>query len=369
LATETGINLLDFDHEGLKRFVAGLGEQPFRAVQLLKWIHQLGVDDFDAMTNLSRALRARLGELAVIRAPQVAGDSIAPDGTRKWLMQLDDGNAVETVFIPEAGRGTLCISSQVGCALNCSFCATGHQGFSRNLGTAEILGQLWRARHLLEPGPSAARAVTNVVFMGMGEPLLNFDSVVTAMRVMLDDNAYGLSWRRVTLSTAGLVPMIDRLREICRVSLAVSLHAPDDALRNELVPLNRKYPLRELIAACRRYCEDDRQRRVTFEYVMLDDVNDSLAHAEALVRLLKGVPAKVNLIPFNPFPGTVYRRSPQARIDRFREVLLAAGLMTITRRTRGEEIDAACGQLAGRVQDRTRRRLRLARAHEAGRAP
>lgn len=369
MSTATGINLLDFDHEGLKRFAVGLGEQPFRAVQLLKWIHQLGVDDFDAMTNLSRTLRARLKEIAVIHAPDIIGDSIAADGTRKWLMQLDDGNAVETVFIPEAGRGTLCISSQVGCALHCSFCATGHQGFSRNLGTAEILGQLWQARRLLESGPGTARTITNVVFMGMGEPLANFDNVVTAMRVMLDDNAYGLSWRRVTLSTAGLVPMIDRLRATCRVSLAVSLHAPDDALRDVLVPLNRKYPLSELIAACRRYCEGDRQRRITFEYVMLDDVNDSLRHAEALARLLKGVPAKVNLIPFNPFSGTVYRRSPQARIDGFREVLLAAGLMTITRRTRGEEIDAACGQLAGRVQDRTRRRLRLARAHEGGGAP
>jgi 23S rRNA (adenine2503-C2)-methyltransferase len=356
------VNLLDLDRRGLEAFFAGLGERPFRAVQVLKWIHQFGVDDFAAMTNLSKALRERLAAVAEVRAPAVVADRLAADGTRKWLMQLADGNAVETVFIPEADRGTLCISSQVGCTLNCAFCATGHQGFSRNLSAGEILGQVFQAQRRLRPDPRGPRVITNVVLMGMGEPLLNFENVVTAMRVLLDDNAYGLSWRRVTLSTAGLVPMIDRLRETCRVSLAVSLHAPDDALRDRLVPLNRKYPLAVLMDACRRYTADDRQRRITFEYVMLDGVNDSLEHARALARLLAGIPAKVNLIPFNPFPGTVFRRTPQPRIDRFREVLLEAGLMTITRKTRGEDIDAACGQLAGRVQDRTRRRQRLAAA-------
>ncbi len=365
---ETRVNLLDLDRQGLEAFFAGLGERPFRAVQVMKWIHQFGVGDFAAMTNLSKPLRQRLASLAEVRAPEVVGDSLAADGTRKWLMQLADGNAVETVFIPEADRGTLCISSQVGCALHCTFCATGHQGFSRNLTAGEILGQVFEAQRRLRPDPRGPRVITNVVLMGMGEPLLNFDNVVTALRVLLDDNAYGLSWRRVTLSTAGWVPMIERLRETCRVSLAVSLHAPDDALRDRLVPLNRKYPLATLMDACRRYTDGDRQRRITFEYVMLDGVNDSLAHAQALVRLLAGIPAKVNLIPFNPFPGTVFRRSPQSRIDRFREVLLEAGLMTITRKPRGEDIDAACGQLAGRVQDRTRRRERLAAASAAAAA-
>ncbi len=360
--TDERINLLDLDHEALKTFFVGLGEKPFRATQVLKWIHQFGVDDPAVMTNLSKDLRRRLAECAVVRAPEIVADRLAVDGTRKWLMQLPDGNAVETVFIPEADRGTLCVSSQVGCSLNCSFCATGYQGFSRNLTAGEIIGQVLQANRQLRPDPRGERVITNVVLMGMGEPLLNFDNVVTAMRILLDDHAYGLSWRRVTLSTAGLVPLIDRLRETCRVSLAVSLHAPDDRLRDELVPINRKYPLAKLLNACRRYAEGDRQRRVTFEYVMLDGVNDSLGHAHALARLLAGIPAKVNLIPFNPFAGSRYRRSAQARIDRFREVLLAAGLMTITRKTRGEDIDAACGQLAGRVLDRTRRRRRLAMA-------
>lgn len=356
------INLLDLDHDGLKAFFSGLGEQPFRATQVLKWIHQFGMDDFASMTNLSKQLRRRLAERAVVRAPEIVSERLAADGTRKWLMQLPDGNAVETVFIPEANRGTLCVSSQVGCALHCSFCATGHQGFSRNLTAGEIIGQVLQANRRLRPDPRGERVITNVVLMGMGEPLLNFDNVVTALRLLRDDNAYGLSWRRVTLSTAGLVPLIDRLRETCRVSLAVSLHAPDDRLRDELVPLNRKYPLAELMSACRRYADGDRQRRITFEYVMLDGVNDSLEQARALARLLAGIPAKVNLIPFNPFAGSRYRRTPPQRIDRFREVLLAAGIMTITRKTRGEDIDAACGQLAGRVLDRTRRRLRLAAA-------
>jgi 23S rRNA (adenine2503-C2)-methyltransferase len=352
------VNLFNFDREGLAQFLTALGEKPFRATQVLQWLHHFGVNDFDKMTNLSKELRARLDGVAVIRAPEMAQDQLAADGTRKWLLKLDDGNCIETVFIPEEGRGTLCVSSQVGCTLNCSFCSTGHQGFNRNLTTAEIIAQLWAANRALERDPRGPRVVTNVVFMGMGEPLLNFDSVVTAIRIMLDDFAYGLSWRRVTLSTAGLVPMIDKLREECPVALAVSLHATDDALRNELVPLNRKYPIHEVLEACRRYVGDATRRRVTFEYVMLAGVNDSVEHARALVQLLADVPAKVNLIPFNSFPQTRYQRSSGAAINRFRDVLMAADLMTITRKTRGDDIDAACGQLAGRVQDRTRRSLR-----------
>ena len=353
-------NLLNLDRRGLAEFFAGHGERPFRAQQVVQWIHQYGVDDFDAMTNLGKDLRVRLKEIAEIRAPGVSRDQQAEDGTRKWLLGLDAGNGVETVFIPEDDRGTLCVSSQVGCTLACSFCATGRQGFSRNLTVAEIIGQLWQANRLLRADPKAERVITNVVFMGMGEPLLNFDNVVTAMRLMLDDFAYGLSWRRVTVSTAGLVPLIDRLRAECPVALAVSLHAPNDALRDELVPLNKKYPIRELLDACKRYTAGEPRRRITFEYVMLDEVNDSLAQARELVRILEGVPAKVNLIPFNPFPQTEYRRSPPERIDRFRDILMQAGLMTITRKTRGEDIDAACGQLAGKVQDRTRRGRRAA---------
>jgi 23S rRNA (adenine2503-C2)-methyltransferase len=352
------VNLFNFDREGLAQFLTALGEKPFRATQVLQWLHHFGVNEFDKMTNLSKELRARLDGVAVIRAPEITQDQLAADGTRKWLLKLDDGNCIETVFIPEEGRGTLCVSSQVGCTLNCSFCSTGHQGFNRNLTTAEIIAQLWVANRALERDPRGPRVVTNVVFMGMGEPLLNFDSVVTAIRIMLDDFGYGLSWRRVTLSTAGLVPMIDKLRETCPVALAVSLHATNDTLRNELVPLNRKYPIHEVLEACRRYVGDATRRRVTFEYVMLDGVNDSVEHARALVQLLADVPAKVNLIPFNPFPQTRYQRSSGAAINRFRDVLMAADLMTITRKTRGDDIDAACGQLAGRVQDRTRRSLR-----------
>ncbi|OGI44336.1 MAG: 23S rRNA (adenine(2503)-C(2))-methyltransferase [Candidatus Muproteobacteria bacterium RIFCSPHIGHO2_01_FULL_65_16] len=353
-------NLLDLGRRGLEDFFAGIGEKPYRAAQMLQWIHQFGLDDFDAMTNLSKELRARLKETAVIRPPAVTQDQLAADGTRKWLLQLDDGNAVETVFIPEEGRGTLCVSTQVGCALNCSFCATGRQGFNRNLTLAEIISQLWLARRALGAGPKGERAVTNVVLMGMGEPLLNFDNVVAAIEIMLDDLAYGLSRRRVTVSTAGVVPMMDRLRATCPVSLAVSLHATDDALRDELVPLNRKYPIRELLAACKRYVAGDARRRVTFEYVMLAGVNDDVAQARALVRLLEGIPAKVNLIPFNPFPHTSYRCSAPEAIDRFRDALMQAGLMTVTRKTRGDDIAAACGQLAGRVLERAPRARRPA---------
>jgi 23S rRNA (adenine2503-C2)-methyltransferase len=351
-------NLLGMDRQALQVFLSALGEKPFRGLQVMQWMHQYGADNFAAMTNLSKALRARLAEVACINGPKVKEDQTAADGTRKWLFELADGNAIETVFIPEEGRGTLCISSQAGCTLNCTFCATGAQGFNRDLTAAEIIGQVWLASRLLGGVGQSRRVVTNIVFMGMGEPLLNFDNVVTAIRVLLDDVAYGISRRRVTVSTAGMVPLIDRLRDECAVSLAVSLHAPDDVLRTELVPLNRKYPIAELLAACRRYVADESRRKVTFEYVMLDGVNDTLAHARALAELLRDVPAKVNLIPFNPFPHTRYRRSSQAAIDAFREVILQAGLMTITRRTRGDDIDAACGQLAGEVRDRTGRRRR-----------
>jgi 23S rRNA (adenine2503-C2)-methyltransferase len=360
LSEVTKANLLNLDRDGLNVFFTGLGEKPFRATQVLQWLHHFGADDFAAMTNLSKELRTRLDEAAVIRTPEIAADQLAADGTRKWLLRLDDGNCVEAVFIPEADRGTLCVSSQVGCTLNCAFCSTGHQGFNRNLTTAEIIAQVRVANRALGRDPKGDRIISNVVFMGMGEPLLNYDNVLPAIRIMLDDFAYGLSWRRVTLSTAGIVPMIDRLRDECAVALAVSLHATNDALRNELVPLNRKFPINEVLDACRRYTGDGSRRRVTFEYVMLDGVNDSVADARSLVKLLEGVPAKVNLIPFNPFPQSRFKRSSDEDIARFRDVLMKADLTTITRKTRGDDIDAACGQLAGRFQDRTRRAGRLA---------
>ena len=355
-------NLLGLDARAMQAYFADLGEKPFRAGQVLQWIHQYGVDNFDAMSNLSKALRVKLAESAEIRAPQIELDQLSTDGTRKWLLRLADGNCIEAVFIPEAERGTLCVSSQVGCTLNCSFCATGHQGFNRNLETHEIIAQMWVANRALGRDPKGERVITNVVLMGMGEPLLNFDNVITAVKIMLDDLGYGLSRRRVTLSTAGMVPMLERLRAECPVSLAVSLHAPNDALRDVLVPLNRKYPIAELLAACKRYVEGDARRRVTFEYVMLAGVNDSVAHAHELVKILDGVPAKVNLIPFNSFPQTQYRRSDAAAIDRFRAVLMDANLTTMTRKTRGDDIGAACGQLAGRIHDRTPRSQRLRRS-------
>lgn len=357
-AAASRVNLLDLDRSGLQAFFAGLGEKPFRASQVLKWIYQCGVDDFDAMTNLSKSLRQTLRERAEIRLPEIVSEQRSDDGTIKWLLRIDSGNSIETVFIPEAERGTLCVSSQVGCALECSFCATARQGFNRNLSCGEIIGQLWIANRALQCEPRAGRVISNVVLMGMGEPLLNFDNVVSAMNLMMDDHAYGLSKRRVTLSTSGVIPALDRLREVSDVSLAVSLHAPDDALRNELVPLNRKYPIRDLLAACRRYVAGEARRKVTFEYVMLDGINDSPAQARQLVKLLRDLPAKVNLIPFNPFPDTEYRTSSRDRIDAFRDILMRAGLITVTRKTRGEDIDAACGQLAGKVRDRTRRNAR-----------
>lgn len=349
-------NLLDFNREAMQAFFSDIGEKPYRAQQLMQWIHQRGVNDIDAMSNLSVALRERLKAISTIELPEIVFDQLSEDGTRKWLLRLKDGNCIETVFIPEANRGTLCVSSQVGCALNCSFCSTAQQGFSRNLTVAEIIGQVWIAvRYLAGDSLCHDRTVSNIVMMGMGEPLLNFDNVVKAMDIMMDDFAYGFSKRRVTLSTSGIVPALQKLSEVSDVALAVSLHAPNDALRNILVPINKKYPLKTLLAVCRNYFKGDSRRRITMEYVMLEGVNDQIEHARQLITILQGIPVKVNLIPFNPFPNTVYRRSSQVTIDKFREYLLKAGINTITRKTRGEDIDAACGQLVGRVQDRSHR--------------
>ena len=363
------VNLLGMSGPALSAWLAEQGEKPFRATQLIKWMHQQGEADFARMTNLSKALREKLAAGCEVRAPEVVSEQLSADGTVKWLMGMGGRNAVETVFIPEAGRGTLCVSSQVGCALNCAFCSTARQGFARNLSSAEIIGQLWLARERLAARGIGGRAVTNVVMMGMGEPLLNFDAVCEAMWLMLEDNAYGLGRRRVTLSTAGVVPALRRLKERCPVALAVSLHAPNDRLRDELVPINRSYPIRELLAACRDYVGSDPKHVITFEYVLLDGVNDRPEHAEELAALLRPLPAKVNLIPWNPFEGAGFRRSTDAAIARFRDILLARGLMTITRKTRGDDIDAACGQLAGRVQARGRVSARRNAGATAAAAP
>ena len=359
------INLLDFDSAGMTAFFAARGEKPFRAKQALRWVHHRLADRVEAMSDLAKATREALVRDAEIRAPSVVRDTTAADGTRKWLLDVGNANAIEAVYIPETDRGTLCISSQAGCALDCAFCSTGKQGFNRNLSVGEIIGQLWHAnRALLADGIAAPwvehgrHPITNVVMMGMGEPLANFDNVVGALDIMLDDNAYGLSRRRVTLSTSGLVPAMDRLRDACPVALAVSLHAPNDALRDRLVPINRKYPLAELLAACLRYIEKAPRDFVTFEYVMLDHVNDGADHARELVALVRDVPCKFNLIPFNPFPNTEFKTSSRTRILAFQRILRDAGLVATIRKTRGEDIDAACGQLAGQVQDRTRRTLR-----------
>jgi 23S rRNA (adenine2503-C2)-methyltransferase len=352
------INLLGLDEKGMQRLFAGLGEKPFRVRQVLKWIHRRGAADFAAMTDIARELRAKLARGAVIEPPMVVGDGTTADGTRKWLLKVDGANAVEAVFIPETGRGTLCISSQAGCTLDCAFCSTGKQGFNRNLTTAEIVGQLWLANKELG-GFGPARPVSNVVFMGMGEPMMNLDNVIPALRLMLVDNGYGLSRRRVTVSTSGVIPGMDRLAAECPVALAVSLHAPDDVLRDRLVPVNRKYPIRQLIAACKRYLERAPRDFITFEYVMLDGVNDSEAQARALLGIASRVRCKFNLIPFNPFPDSGFARSGPARIRRFAEVLQRGGVTVTTRKTRGDEIDAACGQLAGDVADRTRRTKRI----------
>lgn len=365
----TPINLLDFDPAQLVAYCDSLGEKPFRAKQLQRWIHQYGASQFDQMTDLAKSLRDKLATRAIVAAPAIISDHTSADGTRKWLLDVGQGNAVEAVFIPEENRGTLCISTQAGCAVNCRFCSTGKQGFNRNLTVGEIIGQLWMAEFELrrtkgiEPGPKGERQITNVVMMGMGEPLLNFEPTVTALKMMLDDNAYGLSRRRVTLSTSGVVPMIDRLAQECPVALAVSLHASNDELRDSLVPLNKKHPLRDLMAACVRYLDYAPRDFVTFEYCMLDGVNDTDRHARELVALVRGgtqpVSCKFNLIPFNPFPESGLLRSNNPRIKAFAQILMDAGIVTTVRKTRGDDIDAACGQLAGEVQDRTRVQERM----------
>ena len=352
-------NLLGLDLKGLETFFVEIGEKPFRARQLLQWIHQYRIVDFAEMTNLSKVLRQKLTESAEIKPPEVLHEHVSKDGTRKWIIRLSCGNSIETVYIPEDGRGTLCVSSQVGCALACTFCSTAQQGFNRNLDASEIIGQLWLANEYLGKEPKGNRVVTNVVMMGMGEPLANYNNVVSAMNLMRDDLAYGISWRRVTLSTSGMVPMIDKLREDCHVSLAISLHAANDKLRSEIIPLNDKYPIAELLAACKRYVEGHQRRHITIEYVLLESINDSVQDAKELMRILKGLPTKINLIPFNPFPGTSYRCSSKAVISRFQKQLLDAGFVATVRKTRGDDIVAACGQLAGEVQDRTRRTQRI----------
>ena len=352
------VNLLGLDREAMTAFFVGMGEKPFRATQMMKWIHQQWVEDFDEMSNLSKAIRAQLKELAEIRTPEIIEDQQSKDGTRKWLLRLDTGSAIETVFIPEDDRGTLCVSSQVGCALECTFCSTARQGFSRNLQTWEIIAQIWAANKALGADPKT-RKVTNVVFMGMGEPLLNLKHVAPAAKIMMDDFGYGLSKRRVTISTAGVVPGIDMMVRELDMALAISLHAPNDALRDEIVPINQKYPLKELLEACKRYLHADGRlrRRILFEYVMLEGVNDRPEHAQQLVKLFKDFAghAKFNLIPFNPFPGSGYRTSKAETIEAFREILVKNRFVCTVRKTRGDDIDAACGQLAGKVNDRTTR--------------
>ena len=349
------VNLLDLNEAGLREYFASIGEKPFRAQQILKWIYHQGETDIDKMTNLSLDLREKLKQSAEITPPRVLTEQVSVDGTTKWLMGFGGGNAVETVFIPEKNRGTLCISSQVGCALNCTFCSTGAQGFNRNLTTGEIIGQVWLAAQALGHERNGKRRITNVVLMGMGEPLLNFEPVVRALDLMRHDLGFGFAAKRVTLSTAGLVPGIDRLRETIDVALAVSLHAPEDDLRETLVPLNRKYPISELMRSCADYVSDKHKRSVTFEYTLIDGVNDHPEHARQLVKLLRRLPSKLNLIPFNPFPGTRYRCSPDHRIREFQSIVMEGGLIATVRKTRGDDIDAACGQLVGKVLDRTRR--------------
>ncbi|MDG1143858.1 MAG: 23S rRNA (adenine(2503)-C(2))-methyltransferase RlmN [Burkholderiales bacterium] len=379
-------NLLDFDRAQLAEFFKGIGENAFRAQQLFKWIHQRGIVDFDLMTDLSRSLRSKLRELAAIHVPEFESQSRSDDGTLKWLFPIDNANSVESVFIPEKGRGTLCVSSQAGCALECVFCATGREGFNRNLKVSEIIGQLWLAQNRFPEadlagarldGSAPSRTVSNVVLMGMGEPLTNYDNVVRAVRIMLDDFAYGLSRRRVTVSTSGIVPNIDRLREDCPVSLAVSLHAPNDELRSEIVPINKKYPIAELMEACKRYTDSSQgnavsgekwQRRgsprdfVTFEYIMLSGINDQLEHARELIHTTRGVPCKFNLIPFNPFKESGFDRSSDKTVEQFQKTLIDAGLVTTVRKTRGDDIAGACGQLAGQVKNRRTPRGRSSRS-------
>lgn len=360
IASEEKVNLLNFTETALKAWVISLGESAFRGDQLFKWIHQQRVVDFSAMSNLSKVFREKLKTAATISLPNVVFEKVAQDGTCKWLLELSDGNKVETVYIPDRHRGTLCVSSQVGCALNCQFCSTATQGFNRDLSTAEIISQLWLALTRLSALDSTKKhPVTNVVMMGMGEPLMNFDSVIAAMNIMMDDNAYNLSKYRVTLSTSGLVPEMYRLKDLSNVALAVSLHAPNDTLRSELVPINKKYPLAMLMQACRDYFPPESKRKIIFEYVMIDGVTDTLSLAKQLAALLKGIPSKINLIPFNPYPGTTFSRSKPENIAVFQQYLMSQGYITTVRKTRGDDIDAACGQLVGNFKDKTRRRERF----------
>lgn len=365
------INLLDLDAEGIRFWCASIGQKPFRATQLARWIHRYCCDDFDAMTNLAKEFRARLKDLAYIKAPSIIREHKSADGTRKWLFDVGNGNAVEAVFIPEDDRGTLCISTQAGCAMGCLFCSTGKQGFNRNLTTGEIVGQLWTAERELrrEAGITDPndRVISNVVLMGMGEPLQNLDNVIPALRIFLDDNGYGLSRRRVTVSTSGLVRQMDKLGEAVPVSLAVSLHAPDDALRDKLMPVNKKHPLEELLAACRRYLKVAPRDFITFEYLLLGGINDAPEQARALVKLVKTVPCKFNLIPFNPFPDSDLKQPEREKVLAFAKILNDAGIVTTVRKTRGDDIAAACGQLAGEVRDRTRRAIRLVQQKEEAR--
>lgn len=365
------INLLDLDAEGIRAWCASIGQKPFRATQLARWIHRYCCDDFDVMTNLAKEFRARLKDLAYIKAPSIIREHKSADGTRKWLFDVGNGNAVEAVFIPEDDRGTLCISTQAGCAMGCLFCSTGKQGFNRNLTTGEIVGQLWTAERELrrEAGITDPndRVISNVVLMGMGEPLQNLDNVIPALRIFLDDNGYGLSRRRVTVSTSGLVRQMDKLGEAVPVALAVSLHAPDDALRDKLMPVNKKHPLEELLAACRRYLKVAPRDFITFEYLLLGGINDAPEQARALVKLVKTVPCKFNLIPFNPFPDSDLKQPEREKVLAFAKILNDAGIVTTVRKTRGDDIAAACGQLAGEVRDRTRRAIRLVQQKEEAR--
>ena len=359
-------DLMGMPQHALEIFFSDLNEKTFRATQILKWTHQQGITDYNQMTNLSKSLREWLNKNAIMQMPEMINEEVSTDGTRKWLLRVDDKNAVETVYIPDDDRATLCVSSQAGCTLDCTFCATARQGFAGNLNSAQIIAQLWFAEHRLRKQLNKARVISNVVFMGMGEPLANFDNVTKAINIMMDDNAYGLSKRKVTVSTSGIVPKIDKLREVLDVSLAVSLHAPNDEIRNQLVPLNRRYPIKELISACHRYLEDkNRKQSITFEYVMLHQVNDQPEHARHLVKLIKGLSCKVNLIPFNAFPNAGYQRSTDEAIENFKNILQDSGVTTITRRPRGEDIAAACGQLAGDIQDKVKRKRHYEKLYAA----
>jgi len=349
------VNLLDYDRKSLESYFIEMGDKSFRAQQVLKWIYHQGAVDFESMTNLSKSLRATLEKNTCIKPPEIISEQKSEDGTRKWLIQIDGGNSVETVFIPESDRGTLCISSQVGCPLECKFCSTGQQGFNRNLSTSEIIGQVWAANKALGYFENDKRIITNIVFMGMGEPLLNYDNVLKAINLLTDDLGFGLARRRVTVSTSGIIPEIDRLKDDTNVSLAISLHASNNELRNDIVPINRSYPMRDLLAACKRFTEARDNEPITIEYVMLKDVNDSIQDAHDLVGCLRDIPAKVNLIPFNTFPGTNYNCSEIKTINAFRDVLVKSSIITITRKTRGDDIDAACGQLVGKVMAKAAR--------------